>query len=77
MPILDSFLLKIYLQGKRVFVTSNVKPSQAVVTSLVKASSGQVSRILFPKNILNFCLCLKFELHANNDWISYIIIIVL
>ncbi|AQK42120.1 BRCT domain-containing DNA repair protein [Zea mays] len=29
------------LLGKRVFVTSNVKPSQAVVTSLVKASSGQ------------------------------------
>ncbi|CAD6334640.1 unnamed protein product [Miscanthus lutarioriparius] len=27
--------------GKRVFVTSNVKPSQVVVTSLVKASSGQ------------------------------------
>ncbi|XP_066367262.1 uncharacterized protein [Miscanthus floridulus] len=29
------------LLGKRVFVTSNVKPSQVVVTSLVKASSGQ------------------------------------
>ncbi|CAL4902968.1 unnamed protein product [Urochloa decumbens] len=29
------------LLGKRVFVTSNVKPSQEVVTSLVKASSGQ------------------------------------
>ncbi|RLM99548.1 hypothetical protein C2845_PM06G07210 [Panicum miliaceum] len=29
------------LLGKRVFVTSNVKPSQVVVTGLVKASSGQ------------------------------------
>ncbi|KAJ1261594.1 hypothetical protein BS78_09G042100 [Paspalum vaginatum] len=29
------------LRGKRVLVTSNVKPSQVVVTSLVKASSGQ------------------------------------
>ncbi|KAF8725857.1 hypothetical protein HU200_020419 [Digitaria exilis] len=29
------------LLGKRVFVTSNVKPSQVVVTSLVKASGGQ------------------------------------
>ncbi|RLN29503.1 hypothetical protein C2845_PM05G12300 [Panicum miliaceum] len=29
------------LLGKRVFVTSNVKPSKVVVTSLVKASSGQ------------------------------------
>ncbi|XP_062230745.1 uncharacterized protein LOC133928430 isoform X2 [Phragmites australis] len=29
------------LLGKRVFVTLNVKPSQEVVTSLVKASSGQ------------------------------------
>ncbi|AQK95158.1 BRCT domain-containing DNA repair protein [Zea mays] len=29
------------LLGKRVFVTSNVKPSQVVMTSLVKSSSGQ------------------------------------
>lgn len=51
--ILDSliYLKKNSLQGKRVYVTSNVKPSREVVIGLVLASSGQVIAIF--SNILD------------------------